>query len=109
MAVFTPMTKDEWMQNHFSEHFHDKVNKQALLELTLGINTIFKPDNPLEYGFKMLAPCERAPVMANSPAVSHGQKVASAPSPHNAGFFSAPNQEKLSQTQQETHTPTKKR
>lgn len=108
MAVFTPITKDEWMQNHFSEHFHDKVNKQALLELTLGINTIVRPDDPMQHGLNILNACKRAPVVVQTAAISHEQKISNISSPGQAGLFSNPSQEKNSQSK-DIHTPTKKR
>lgn len=105
MAVL--MTKEEWMQTHFTDHFHDKVNKQALLELSLGINTIIRPDDPLNHGFEILIPCKRAPLALQSAAPHHESKIASV-STSNVGLFSTPSHDKAQQPE-ETHTPTKKR
>lgn len=100
------MTKEIWMQNHFQEHFHDKVNKQALLELTLGINTLVKPENPLAHAFQELMPCHRVAIAPINP-VNSQQKFSATSRVSDMGVFAKENQEKPSQPQ-DTYTPTKK-
>lgn len=103
------MTKEIWMQKHFDEHFHDKVNKQALLELTLGINTILKSqDPPLVHALKQLLPCQRVAItQVHSPSAE--QKFSATSRVSNIGYFGKENQEKPSQPENShTPTPTKK-
>lgn len=94
------------VRDRFEEYFHDKVNRQALLELTLGINTIVKPQDPLAHARKELQACQRIAV-TQTPSANLQQQFASMPRTSSIGIFGIENQEKTSQPE-DTPTPKKR-
>lgn len=89
------MMKEQWMQEHFGEFFHDLVDKKALLDSSLGVRAMIRPENPLEHGLNELSACRRMDVAVEKPVRRAGM----------FGLF-APQQEKPSTVDP---TPTHKK